>query len=77
MAVFYVVGIFVRNTIAQVMGDIEKIKQKEVEELEEKQKKEKEKGKNIDLSVSDDMNIDDSDFEPLKVSEFLKNELKT
>lgn len=88
MAVFYLVGIVIRNTIKNITEAIlQKIAEREAEakRLEEEKKKEleriqeeeeKKKGSNINLVADDDAEQEIEDFDALPVAEFLKNELK-
>lgn len=79
MVIFYVTGLFVRSTLICAVEQIEKkIKQREEEEEEEK-RKEQEKAEDENqriLGANIDMTADDNSFDPLPVSEFIKNELK-
>ncbi len=83
MIVFYILGLFTRSSFMGVLKQLdEKIKERELEEqkkqAEKEQEEEKERqspydlGKNIDLTA-DDMTEDS--FDPIPVSEFIKNEL--
>jgi hypothetical protein len=88
MVIFYIVGLFIRNTITGILQDIDKkTEEKEKKELEEKKRleeledqKNKEKNKKnqkIDFIVDDDLDIGTNieDFEALPVADFIKNEL--
>jgi len=82
MVLFFALGLYIRFTLTNIYNHIEqKKKEKEQEELRkqqelEKQEKEKEKGlgRNVDFTAG---NTDDDTFDPLPVSEFIKNELKS
>lgn len=88
MVIFYIVGLFIRNTITGILEEIkQKALEKEKQELEEKKrqeelenenKKEKKRNSIIDLVADDEFNSEtnDEDFDALPVADFIKNELK-
>ncbi|MDD4296336.1 MAG: hypothetical protein PHC69_05190 [Ruminiclostridium sp.] len=84
MVIFYFSGLFIRSTVLNIKMQVDKkwVKQEAAEkaqrEKEEVERKKKEKtedflGKSIDYTTND---LDDDSFEPLPVSEFIRNELK-
>ncbi len=88
MAIFYLVGIVIRNTIKNITEAImqkiaereeeakrqEEEKKKELEKAQEEE--EKKKGSNIDLVADDDAEQESDDFDVLPVADFIKKELK-
>lgn len=80
MTVFFVIGLFARSVLTNILDQIERKKQEEEqEELKrqmelEKEAEEKGLGNNIDIQAGDQ---DEDLFNPLPVSEFIRKELKS
>jgi len=91
MVVFYVVGLFVRYTVNDIVETIKrKAEERELEEkkrLAEERKKEEEAQKaamadntesilNLVADEKIDLGIDDDEFNELPIAEYIKNELR-
>jgi hypothetical protein len=91
MVVFYVVGLFIRNTINNIVDTIrQKAEERELEEkrlLAEEKKKEEEAekaemaddaGSIVNLVADDkyDIGISDDEFNELPITDYIKNELR-
>lgn len=83
MVIFYVAGLFLRSTVQSIKSQVDEKKLKQEEE--NRTKKSREEKENTDegkteksLGGNIDFTVDESDdaFDPLPVSEYIKNELK-
>ena len=77
MVFFYIIGLFVRNTILNILEQLEQKRKeeelKEKERIAEQQRENEESlGQNIDFTAGGG----EDSFEPLPVSEFIRKELK-
>jgi len=84
MTVFYIVGLYIRKLIFDINEQIDEKKQKELLESQKKAEEEAKNnntaiGKEIDLTIdSENDNVDDDEFTPLKASSVIRNSyLKT
>lgn len=82
MAVFYLLGLYVRSVIEKTLEEVrQKKKEEELKKAQERKKKKKEEESKIDsqdkCSSQVDYKVgDDEEFSPLKVSEVIKDNLK-
>jgi divalent metal cation (Fe/Co/Zn/Cd) transporter len=81
MVIFFLVGIYARNTINKILDEVKSKKEKEEAEILEKQKKEREEKKALEdrnekagVHTVDYKVGDYDEFEPLKVSEYIKTD---
>ena len=84
MTFFYIVGLYIRKLIFDINEQIDEKKQKELLESQKKAEEEAKNnntaiGKEIDLTIdSENDNVDDDEFTPLKASSVIRNSyLKT
>lgn len=77
MVIFYVVGIFVRYNLFKINAQAKEKKINEDVKLEKKLSREsKENVIEKEDNIGEDNSISEDDFEPLKVSQFIREELK-
>lgn len=82
MAVFYLLGLYVRSVIEKTLEEArQKKKEEELKKAQERKKKKKEEESKIDSQDKSSSQVDykvgdDEEFSPLKVSEVIKDNLK-
>ena len=84
MVVFYIVGILARSTIRAVSEHITAIIRKKKKRRNGRRKRAgwkprkqgRASGASIDMTVGDEIGLEDNDFEDLHIAEFIKNEMK-